>query len=461
MLFKRGPRRRTAHPYIDMVKILCNRISAFGKDKFTWQKLSFAFFSRASVKLIFSLCLLLPSLPAQAIETVLMPWQLFGWDAEFVLRHKDALQTMHQAIKTSWLQNSQSFDRWVSAQGRTASLNQQRLSQSLEIGSPRLTLSSDTYLIPILCPVGDNLIFALQLVDLKSQLMLAGTQLVAPIGSWKQQLAREEAFPLLQALPNLMQELEIQSSRTWQAEPTDALKLRLGLLRGSDDSREGAHQCLNLLLAHSLLAEQRILASLAGLEATHIHDQMQLPRPPQRHSRFLLLDWGRIPLGSDSFKLAARWGEGVLGGSIAQDLFDQLSLKPRLKAPPKLQKLLLEEKEHLRLSDLPQVSKIYKAWIYLDRGRAYGLDLDDRLYLNEGGRRVKGHVVGFFGPKLGIVSPRGYPVNEGAILYIRKGQRDVKVGDTFSFDPTRFPTPWPPVAQPSAEASSTEPDAAR
>ena len=41
---------------------------------------------------------------------------------------------------------------------------------------------------------------------------------------------------------------------------------------------------------------------------------------------------------------------------------------------------------------------------------------------------------------LGRVRVGGQPV---------KPARDVKVGDTFQFDPTSYPTPWPPVPQPS------------
>jgi hypothetical protein len=60
------------------------------------------------------------------------------------------------------------------------------------------------------------------------------------------------------------------------------------------------------------------------------------------------------------------------------------------------------------------------------------------------GQTVKGHVVHYFGPEAKLKSPRGYPINEGAVLYIRKNQAAVKVGTEFTFDPTTFPSKYPP-----------------
>jgi hypothetical protein len=56
---------------------------------------------------------------------------------------------------------------------------------------------------------------------------------------------------------------------------------------------------------------------------------------------------------------------------------------------------------------------------------------------------VKGHVVRFFGPEQKLTSPRGFPIEEGAILYIRKGQKLPMTGLEFKFDPREFPTEYP------------------
>ena len=44
------------------------------------------------------------------------------------------------------------------------------------------------------------------------------------------------------------------------------------------------------------------------------------------------------------------------------------------------------------------VIKVYGAWAYLDKGRAWGLEMNDRLWFEKDGRMVKGHVVAYFGP---------------------------------------------------------------
>jgi hypothetical protein len=63
--------------------------------------------------------------------------------------------------------------------------------------------------------------------------------------------------------------------------------------------------------------------------------------------------------------------------------------------------------------------------------------------VNEDGS-IKGHVVGFYGPELKLTSKSGHSIAEGAIIYIRKGQRSIKLGDSFEYEQVNYPTPWPP-----------------
>ena len=91
----------------------------------------------------------------------------------------------------------------------------------------------------------------------------------------------------------------------------------------------------------------------------------------------------------------------------------------------------------------PQIIHRYGAWVYLDRGRAYGLRMDDRVIVNEN-KGIKGHVVGYYGPNAGLRHPTESPasgslVSEGAIVYIREGQDKVKIGQTLAFDTKFFP----------------------
>ena len=92
------------------------------------------------------------------------------------------------------------------------------------------------------------------------------------------------------------------------------------------------------------------------------------------------------------------------------------------------------------LADVPQAAKIYGGWVYLDRGRAYGLHMDDRLVAKDAsGKEITGHIVGFYGPEMGLKSPRGYLINEGAIMFVRKGQRETALGQAYTFDTRQYP----------------------
>ncbi len=134
------------------------------------------------------------------------------------------------------------------------------------------------------------------------------------------------------------------------------------------------------------------------------------------------------------------WSEPLIV-DVNSDNTINLKLSNRLKSE------LTTERQSLSRSELPQIAKIRGAWAYVDKGRAWGLQMNDRLISQENPQQIKGHVVAYFGPELKLKSARGWPINEGAIIFIRKGQRDIRVGQTLAYDGLKVPTPWPPVAQ--------------
>jgi hypothetical protein len=134
------------------------------------------------------------------------------------------------------------------------------------------------------------------------------------------------------------------------------------------------------------------------------------------------------------------WSEPLTLAFKADNTLD-LQFSDRLKTE------LTTERQSLDRSELPQIAKIRGAWAYVDKGRAWGLQMNDRLFSKDDPQKIKGHVVAYFGPELKLKSPRGWPINEGAIVFIRKGQRDVRVGQALTYDGLKVPTPWPPVAQ--------------
>jgi hypothetical protein len=142
--------------------------------------------------------------------------------------------------------------------------------------------------------------------------------------------------------------------------------------------------------------------------------------------------------------------DGVFGQTLPWSWSEPLTIgvnadsTMNLKCSDKLKTSLTTESSALRRDELPQIVKIRGAWAYVDKGRAWGLQMNDRLVSNDDPSKIKGHVVAYYGPEMKLSSSRGWPIHEGAIVFIRKGQRDLRVGQTLTYDGMKVPTPWPP-----------------
>ena len=106
---------------------------------------------------------------------------------------------------------------------------------------------------------------------------------------------------------------------------------------------------------------------------------------------------------------------------------------------------LKKDQSSLANDSLPTVIKVLGAWAFLDKGRAWGLRYGDRLVNTAGSEAIKGHVVDFYGPEKKLRSNNGALIYEGAILYIRKGQKKTRKNTSFAYDPTKYPTPMPNI----------------
>jgi hypothetical protein len=87
-----------------------------------------------------------------------------------------------------------------------------------------------------------------------------------------------------------------------------------------------------------------------------------------------------------------------------------------------------------------RVVKKWGAWVYLNKGRSYGLNIRDRLVL---GDDIGLHVVSHYSSAEQIMD-QDHLIHDGAIAYVRKGQDKIKLGDVVLFDPTTYPTPFNP-----------------
>lgn len=426
-----------------MALTMCSRYSPrkqtqntklFSKSLLTW----FSFF-------VFNLCLASQLFAqAQVPELSLLPWQLIGVDNEFVSRNGKKIQALHSQLQQSVLSTPQPLDLWMEAQGRTLPLNLKHSLHPILSGKSLGGLPASTYIVPILCRIGDRIIVATELVSLKDNFLLSAKQQFTAREAW------EGDSPAPLTIGAAWGQGLVSAIRQEDAE-APAFKVDLSLLRSSHNSIDGTHQCLNMLLAHELQKTMMVPTPLDLLEGYRLRQNLIPDSAPKRSTRTFLLDWGQNPTSNKLVALVIA-SESVMSSQMTPRGPVSFEIKPeenRIVVPDTFMKMLTDYRSQLLTKDKPQVAKVYGAWAYLDRGRAWGLDMNDRVYFEDGGRFVKGHVVGFYGSGLNLKSPRGFAIQEGAIVFIRKGQREVKVGDSFDFDPTAYPTPFPPVRQPA------------
>lgn len=92
----------------------------------------------------------------------------------------------------------------------------------------------------------------------------------------------------------------------------------------------------------------------------------------------------------------------------------------------------------------PRIVARYGTWAYLDRGRGYGLTINQRFVgLQEGSSRhnpaFAGHVVKFFGYSAGIKDADGKAITDGAIIYLRSGRDKAVIGSPVFPDQAVYP----------------------
>ena len=227
------------------------------------------------------------------------------------------------------------------------------------------------------------------------------------------------------------------------------LKLKMTNIKGSAKRLNSHSPCLKFILNQNLIETNNIVSDL-GYENYSLLKESRLISlgPPNRANRQIMLDW--YPRDESKYMLKASTAEAVFGQHIPPILEQVISLKHQnsnfnFEDQLNISVFLKTESTALKVDDQPMISKIYRAWVYVDKGKAWGLRVGDRLITtSQQGAKITGHVVAFFGPNMGIKSPRGFEINEGAIIYIRKGQTDTILGQKFSWDTKSFPTPWPP-----------------
>lgn len=386
-----------------------------------------------------------------------MPWRLLNIDGAEAARTRPALDASAKALAVSWLTAPDLVTKSLTRTKPTH--NNQRRTDQIQAGQPKAAVGVPSVTVePSWCSIMNRHLFFVTVTDSKLNTVLGSAHTAIPRGDWAKLRTKEQMTNFLTSKLEDLATKAIAKATTKPKVATDAM--HLGLTLGKEVTRidEGSSRCLNQLLEEQLAPEHTVVRSLGHDHLGLLRDLLGQPAALKRPTRMLVLNWmhdgeatfkPEVPV---KFTLTGALLESVYGKHVHDDYQgnilgrDGAAATVELTGPgyDSLVSLLKAEEKTLQLAEWPQVVKRDRAWVYLDRGRAWGLKMNDRLLAEVDGETVKGHVVHFYGPEAKLKSPRGFPVEEGAVLFIRLNQKLPRVGTTFKFDPRTFPTKYPP-----------------
>ncbi len=394
-------------------------------------------------------------------NAIIEPWQTPDVDGFFLRRLGSAPTDAREALIKSALTDSQTLADYAVQNQRSLTLNEKRLASKIQIGKLNPAAPKPVTLQPLLCILGDQLITGILVSDTTSQLIRGAGFIATPMSDIPKTNSGDKVRELLTASLQGAFERAMQRVAAGLPMPGTAHNLKIGvtLANNTRDQRIGSHQCRTAILVAALAEQVPTLESIGHNEEGHAQRILGLDASFARPTRMMVLEWRppKDPAWPQANELAIRHGEAVFGRPLPEPMvltitFDKSpDASPSLMIPPGLVAYINQEKAALALAAKPTIIAIDRAWVYLDKGRGYGLQMNERLIHTDRQLTIKGHIVGYFGPELHLKTASGQPVYEGAIMYVRTGTKKVKVGQTFEHDPTQFPAAWPPVKVPTAE----------
>lgn len=380
-----------------------------------------------------------PAASAAEFDLVVFPWVMEGTPTEFVGKNKEALEKGREQLAASLGEKQTLAEIYEKSEVVVKNIHK----EAKKFHAVKLKDQKKGYILiqPKICRLQNKLIFGVDIHRLDRWSLVASSHKV--LENIESELKEEDVY-------NLLNSAYVESAEKIKSpDSRNNLKVKFTNAKGSKIRLGSESWCLTNLYEEKLSSKFKVITS-SGYENYSLFKRTKLvpENSPARATRQLIIDWYNEGESNYSYRI---WkAESVFGQRIKGEINAKFTLKLSnnkfsFEDDLDLIKYLQEEKEALVIEEMPQISKIYRAWAYVDKGRAWGLKIGDRLYTRSNdGELIKGHVVGFFGPDHKIKSPRGYMVNEGAIVYIRKGQRLTRLGQEFTWDPRTFPTPWPP-----------------
>lgn len=390
-----------------------------------------------------------------APQSILMPWHFF----QLANLKRGTLQTETAEATKLWvaslLPEAKPLPSWLEEEEEGLVLESQKMrSQGFWGGGPIGNAAEPTWIKPYLCKVGQRYLVGLSVLTPKTLVIRLDQHRLVEEKAWQAAEAAGQLAALLGGELNpLGESLASGLEQPPEWDPNDLFKPRLSLARNLRSQTTGSPDCVAQILMGDLARSTQMPAVLGYQDGVFLKRLWQIQEPPTKANRALVLD---ISLNEPlewplTLTMRVRKSEAVFGAPFFETesypvILTEQNQTTTVTWPKAWQDFLAAQKDSLKRSDAPQVVKIDRRWAYLDRGRAYGLEIGDRLMSRSG--PLKGHVVGFYGPGLNI-RKKDQKIYEGAILYIRTGS--TQLGDELVFDPTRFPTAWPPEKTPTPE----------
>ena len=372
--------------------------------------------------------------PSVEFNSGVLPW-VTNVDSDKLRLYKDSLSKVQDNMSSYCLENR------IDLSEQVLSSNVKTKLKKLVLGKSKSKCQS-LFFEPVWVEYGGEDYFFLNVVDQKSNLVFQDNLMISlEYDSKKSSKVNDEA-KIVQGMNTLFD--SFKSKRL--SSPNNRVKL--SVLYSNTDR----------FLGFSLLMENTIL-NHGGVNIVHGSSKewldlvWQYLKPEEKDSirnranRTCSLSWYQDKLKKEEgiITVSLNWNmsESVFLNHVGSSFEESFSFKKdssklvlsNKDALENLWEIIDTQQKELSVSS-PKVVKIDRAWVYLDKGRASGLRIYDRFIV---GNESYGHVVGYYGVEEKLNSDQGYPISEGAILYIRKGQNKVRIGQEVRYDPATYP----------------------
>ncbi len=384
-------------------------------------------------------------------DLMILPWQNLSLDPDTVRTTKDARLEATNVIKQILLPDGTDM---ASVAPKRAPYEAARRELKDIISGTASGKKPTLAVIPIWTKIHDHDLIALAVVDSTRNTVKTVVHRLLPKSRWDESVRSKTLNKFFaDTIRELTQPLNLGSLPAAKEDMSLIIRNQAVSRRLNEIDRTA----LALMLSAPLTEKFTVVSPLATELMTTIHGFYGQKNSMRKANREVVarITYEKPPIKASlptSLKMTLSGTDAVFGKTLPWSWSESMTISARpdntmnIQFSDRLSRELETEQLALNRSELPQVAKIKGAWAYLDKGRAWGLQMNDRLVSSEDPSAIKGHVVSYFGPELNLKSSRGWPIHEGAIIYIRKGQKSVKLGQSFTYDGMKVPTAWPPAS---------------